>query len=51
LLSPERFSDFCDQAGQYHFRGWRCLSCGEVLDPVILANRRLPDKQPSVAKK
>jgi len=50
-MSPERFSDFCDQAGQYHFSGWRCLSCGEVLDPVILANRRLPDKQESVAKK
>jgi uncharacterized OB-fold protein len=50
-MSPERFSDFCDQAGQYHFRGWRCLSCGEVLDPVILANRRLPDKQSGSTKK
>jgi hypothetical protein len=21
--------------------GWRCIMCGEVLDPVILNNRRL----------
>jgi hypothetical protein len=20
--------------------GWRCVNCGEVVDPVILANRR-----------
>ena len=23
------------------FSGWRCIMCGEVLDPVILNNRRL----------
>ncbi len=22
--------------------GWRCLQCGEVLDPVIMGNRRTP---------
>lgn len=22
--------------------GWRCLQCGEVLDPVIMGNRRMP---------
>ena len=24
-----------------HFWGWKCLICGEILDPVILENRRL----------
>ena len=28
LLHPERFSDFSDQTGQFHFPGWRCLACG-----------------------
>ncbi|HOG16084.1 MAG: hypothetical protein A4E73_01359 [Syntrophaceae bacterium PtaU1.Bin231] len=23
------------------FSGWRCIMCGEVMDPVILGNRRL----------
>lgn len=23
------------------FWGWKCLICGEVIDPVILENRRL----------
>ena len=23
------------------FYGWKCIMCGEVLDPVILNNRRL----------
>lgn len=22
--------------------GWRCLQCGEVLDPLIVTNRRSP---------
>jgi len=22
-----------------HFWGWRCLRCGEIIDPVILENR------------
>ena len=22
--------------------GWRCLQCGEVVDPVIMQNRRTP---------
>jgi len=24
-----------------HFWGWRCLICGEIVDPVILENRQL----------
>ena len=26
-----------DLAG--HFYGWHCMCCGEILDPVIVANR------------
>jgi hypothetical protein len=26
--------------GDYeHFFGWRCISCGEIVDPVMLENR------------
>jgi hypothetical protein len=25
-----------------HFWGWRCIFCGEIVDPVILENRESP---------
>ncbi len=30
----EKFYDDCD-----NFFGWKCISCGEIVDPVILKNR------------
>jgi hypothetical protein len=26
---------------QEQFWGWKCLTCGEIVDPVILENRQL----------
>ena len=26
---------------QEHFWGWKCLICGDIIDPVILENRQL----------
>jgi len=28
-----------DDTGNLCFKGWRCLLCGEILDPVIANNR------------
>jgi hypothetical protein len=36
----EPFEDLRDDTGALYFYGWRCLGCGEIIDPVILANRR-----------
>jgi len=33
------FQDLQDDTGRLCFTGLRCIPCGEVLDPVILANR------------
>jgi hypothetical protein len=38
LLVRDRLLDLQDTA--WHIDAWRCVSCGEVLDAVILANRR-----------
>ena len=35
LMVSEEFTDY-QQTGPYSFTGWRCLSCGLILDPVIL---------------
>jgi uncharacterized Zn finger protein len=31
--------DLQDETGLERFAAWRCVICGEVLDPVILENR------------
>ncbi|HEY4485711.1 MAG TPA: hypothetical protein VI702_05245 [Nitrospiria bacterium] len=36
----ESFQDIRDDTGHYSFFGWRCPSCGEIIDPLILANRK-----------
>ncbi len=33
------YSDYLDDTGVYTLTAWRCPTCGEVADPVILANR------------
>lgn len=32
--------NFFSSDGQ--FWGWKCLICGEIIDPIILQNRQLP---------
>jgi len=31
--------DLRDDTGHLDFLGWRCLNCGEVVDPVVLTHR------------
>jgi hypothetical protein len=39
-MSHESFEDLRDDTGVLSFTGWRCLFCGEIIDPLILENRR-----------
>ncbi len=40
-MVPETFEDLRDDTGTLKFSGWRCLGCGEIIDSVIMANRKL----------
>jgi hypothetical protein len=40
LMVMERFEDFQDDTGAMNFNAWHCLVCGEILDQVIITNRR-----------
>ena len=40
LMVPDRFADFFHDGGYVSFTGWRCLCCGNILDPVILRNQQ-----------
>jgi hypothetical protein len=38
-MVTEYYPDLRDDTGQIGITGFRCTSCGEVVDPVILRNR------------
>jgi hypothetical protein len=37
----DRFVDL-GASGEMEFTGWRCVACGNISDPVIIANRHTP---------
>ncbi len=39
VMVEQIFEDLQDDTGCLYFKGWRCVTCGEVLDPLILSNR------------
>ena len=41
-MVKEYYMDLQDDTGQIGITGFRCTSCGEVIDPVILRNRVNP---------
>ncbi len=34
-----RFESGDDAAPAWQYDGWRCMNCGEIVDPIILQNR------------
>jgi hypothetical protein len=42
LMIEETFVDWETSPSVSSFTGWRCVICGEILDPIILQNRALP---------
>lgn len=38
-MIPDSFVDLRDDTGRILFEGWRCINCGEVVDPVVLTHR------------
>lgn len=42
LMVLEYYIDLQDDTGQIGLTAWRCMSCGAVIDPVILQNRESP---------
>ena len=42
MMVLDHYIDLPDDTGQIGLDAWRCMSCGEVIDPVILDNRFRP---------
>ena len=43
LMINEKFEDPFEDTGKFYFFGRRCIICGEIEDPIILANRGVSD--------
>ena len=39
MMVEERFEDLRGDPHHISFRGWRCVCCGDVVDPVIVRHR------------
>ncbi len=39
FMVPQRFEDLRSDTGELSFSGFRCMACGEILDPQIHSNR------------
>jgi len=50
VMTQEVFEDLLDDTGNLSFKGWRCLTCGEILDPVIANNRGAHPTPPLVGR-
>jgi len=35
----DQFMDLRDDMGRLNWEGWRCVNCGEIVDPVVLCHR------------
>lgn len=40
FMIPESFQDLQSDTGTLSFCGYRCMSCGEIVDPQIASNRK-----------
>ncbi|GJL57079.1 MAG: hypothetical protein NPIRA02_42110 [Nitrospirales bacterium] len=38
-MQKQALMDHLNESGEVFIMAWRCLNCGEVLDPVIVRNR------------
>ena len=43
LMAEDHFIDLQETGGLMWMKGWRCLNCGQVVDPLIEQNRRLQE--------
>ncbi len=40
LMVKEYFFDYRDDSGKLAFLAFRCILCGEIIDPIIMKNRK-----------
>ncbi len=46
----DHFMDPLNGSGEMDFKGWRCLNCGDITDPVIVRHHQLAASAPAKSK-
>lgn len=44
LMIYEKFMDM-EESSSFFFYGWRCVSCGSIVDSTIMANKVYKDRE------
>jgi hypothetical protein len=50
-MVSDRFMDLLNVSGEIDFKGWRCLNCGDITDPVIVRHHQLATIAPSKSRR
>src|SRR5262245_25140616 len=50
-MISDHFMDLLTGSSELDFKGWRCLNCGEITDPVIVHNQQLVVSIPAKSKR
>lgn len=43
MMVHQIFEDL-GETGDFFFYGWRCVNCGDIIDPIIVSNRGIEAK-------
>ncbi len=43
VMVPDHYCDLLESSGPPLIEAWRCICCGNILDPIILQNRQMQD--------
>ena len=41
VMSFSKFMSLSNEEMPWSYEGWRCVYCGEIIDPLILLNRKM----------
>lgn len=50
-MISDHFLDLLNGSGEMDFKGWRCLNCGDITDPVIVRHQQSSGSIPAKSRR
>ncbi len=50
-MISDHFIDLLNVSGEIDFTGWRCLNCGDIIDPVIVRHHQSVGNAPARSRR
>jgi hypothetical protein len=50
-MISDNFIDLLNVTGEIDFKGWRCLNCGDITDPVIVRHHQSAARPPAQSRR